>query len=73
MRKVSHGAHKGLYPPIHEKTVEEFTFDRLDLLWERYPQYHTMSTFSTMDALLQEHESWQEDYEDVREEYEANQ
>ena len=72
MREISHGAHKGLYPPIHEKTVEEFTFDRLDLLWERYPQYHTMSTFSTMDALLQEHESWQEDYEDVREEYEAN-
>ena len=57
--------------PVHKKPAASFSFDRLDMLWERYPQYHEMSTFSTMDALLEEHTSWQEDYEDVREEYES--
>ena len=72
MKKDVCGDQENLYPPIHEKTVTDYSFDRLDMLWERYPQYHEMSTFSTMDALLEEHTSWQEDYEDVREEYEAN-
>jgi hypothetical protein len=31
-----------------------------------------MSTFSTLDALLEDHESWQKDFEDLREEYEEN-
>ncbi len=39
------------------------------MLWERYPQYHERQTFSTMEALLAEHESWKQDFEDVREEY----
>ena len=26
--------------PIHEKPTASFSFDRLDILWERYPQYH---------------------------------
>lgn len=42
------------------------------MLWERYPQYHDMSTFSTLEELLAEHESYQKDFEDLRTEYEAN-
>ena len=72
MKNSAYGNQKDLYPPIHEKTITDFSFDRLKMLWGRYPQYHEMSTFSTMDALLEEHPSWQEDYEDVREEYESN-
>ena len=63
------------YPPVHEKPPLSFSFDRLDMLWERYPQYHEMTTFSTLDALLEEHESWRKDFEevgDLREEYEEN-
>ena len=67
------GKQEDLYPPTHKKIVTDYSFDRLEMLWERYPQYHEMTTFSTMEALLEEHASWQEDYEDVREEYETNQ
>ena len=42
------------------------------MLWDRYPQYHEMTTFSTLDALLEEHESYQKDFEDLREEYISN-
>ena len=63
----------GLYPPVHEKTPLTFSFDRIEMLWERYPQYHEMEAFSTLDALLQDHESWQKDFEDLRKEYEENQ
>ena len=42
------------------------------MLWERYPQYHEMTTFSTLDDLLEEHESWQEDFEDLRDEFVSN-
>ena len=60
-----------MYPPIHEKQPVSRSFDRLEMLWDRYPQYHEMITFSTMDALLQEHESWRKDFEDeaLQEEY----
>ena len=58
-----------MYPPIHEKPPDTFSFARLDMLWERYPQHHEMVTFSTMEELLPEHESWQEDFEELREEY----
>lgn len=64
---------QSLYPPIHEKTPYTFSFERLDRLWNRYPQYHEMTTFSTMEQLLKEHPSWGEDFEDLREEYEAGQ
>ena len=57
------------YPPVHEKPHLSFSFDRLDLLWDRYPQYHEMSAFSTLDALLEEHESYQKDFDGLREEY----
>ena len=57
----------------HEKPKTSLSFDRLDMLWERYPQYHERTTFATMEELLPEHESWQEDFEELREEYEENQ
>ena len=48
-----------------------YSFDRLDKLWERYPRYHSMTTFSDLDTLLAEHESYQKDFDaDVRKEYE---
>ena len=61
-----------MYPPIHEKPTITYSFDRLRMLWDRYPQYHEMTTFSTLDALLEEHESYQKDFEDLREEYISN-
>ena len=61
-----------MYPPIHEKPTITYSFDRLRMLWERYPQYHEMTTFSTLDDLLEEHESYQKDFEGLREEYISN-
>ena len=58
--------------PIHQKPKNEYSFDRLDMLWERYPKYHEMTAFSTLEDLLAEHESYQEDFADLREEYESN-
>ena len=62
-----------MYPPVHERERSGGSFDRLELLWERYPQYHERTTFATMEELLPEHDCWQEEYEAVREEYEENQ
>lgn len=59
-------------PPIHERPPAVFSFERLKMLWERYPQYHEMTKFAVIDDLLAEHESWQTDFEDVREEYTEN-
>ena len=61
-----------MYPPVHEKPQVNYSFDRLDMLWERYPQYHEMTGYSSLADLLEEHESYQKDFEDLREEYEAN-
>ena len=61
-----------MYPPIHEKTPAIRSFDRLKMLWERYPKYRERETFSTLEALLADHESYQKDFDDVREEYEEN-
>ncbi len=60
---------------IHKKPSEAKTFDRLEMLWERYPQYHEKTVFASMEELLPEHESWQKDFEEeeLREEYAANQ
>ena len=71
MNNTTCGNQKDFYPPVHKKPDTDYSFERLEMLWERYPQYHERTTFSTMDALLEEHLSWQEDFEDVREEYEA--
>ena len=59
-----------MYPPIHQKPNTSFTYDRLNMLWDRYPQYHEMSVFSSLEQLLEEHESWKEDFAELREEYE---
>ena len=58
---------------IHEKPGQIYSFDRLKMLWERYPQYHERTIFTGLDELLAEHESYQKDFDDVREEYIANQ
>ena len=57
-----------MYPPVHKRPPEASAFDRLQMLWERYPRYHEMTTFATLEALLEEHESYREDFEDLREE-----
>ena len=57
--------------PVHKKPMDSFSFDRLEMLWKRHPQYHEMTAFSTMAELLPEHESWQEDFEEFRGEYDA--
>ena len=60
------------YPPVHRRPAQSFSYDRLDRLWERYPQYHEVTTFSSLDKLLEEHESYRKDFEELREEYESN-
>ena len=47
-----------MYPPFHEKPARITSFERLDLLWDRYPRYHEKTTFSTLDALLEEHNGY---------------
>ena len=59
-----------MYPPVHKKAPDPCSFDRLTMLWERYPQYHEKKTFADLDALLEEHPSWQEDFDGLRTEYE---
>ena len=61
-----------MYPPIHEKPQTSDSFDRLNRLWGRYPQYHERSVFTSLAELLEEHESYRKDFEDLREEYEEN-
>lgn len=61
------------YPPVHERPAEPDTFDRLDMLWEKYPQYHEMKTFSNLEGILSLHESYRKDFDDLREEYISNQ
>ena len=61
-----------MYPPIHEKTARISSFERLDMLWDRYPRYHEKTTFSTLDDLLEEHASYQTDFADLRDEYVSN-
>ena len=51
--------------PIHEKIGHVYSFDRLENLWERYPQFHEASVFATLDKLLEEHESYQKDFDDA--------
>jgi hypothetical protein len=46
------GEEAAMYP-VHRKPAASFSFDRLDMLWERYPQYHERTTFSTLEALLE--------------------
>ncbi len=62
-----------MYPPIHEQTVFPDDFKRLEKLWDKYTQFHEYSTFTTLDKLLEEHESYQKDFsEELRKEYESS-
>lgn len=62
------------YPTVHKKMTFPDSFDRLDLLWEKYPAYHEKTLFSTLEKLLEEHESYQKDFdEDLQAEYIQNQ
>lgn len=58
-----------MYPPIHPKPETAYSFDRLNMLWDRYPQYREMTTFATLDELLEEHESYKKDFDELRDEY----
>lgn len=60
------------YPPIHERSQPSYTYSRLNMLWDRYPQYHERSTFAKIEQLLEKHDSYREDFEEVREEYLEN-
>ena len=57
---------------LHRRPPAGFSYDRLDMLWERFPRYHERTTFATLEALLEEHESYRKDFDDLREEYESN-
>ena len=58
--------------PVHEKPDFQYDFERLNMLWQRHPKYHEMTTFTTLEALLEEHEKYREEFEEVREEYIEN-
>lgn len=61
-----------MYPPIHKQPSLTWSFDRLNMLWERHHKYHDMTTFTSLDQLLEEHESYREDFEELRDEYISN-
>lgn len=49
-------------------------FERLDGLWEKYPQFHVRKSLPSLEDLLQEHESWKEKFTpELQSEYEAGQ
>lgn len=56
---------------VHEKPKIPESFARLDMLWEKYPQYREKTTYSTLDELLAAHTSFHDDFEGLREEYET--
>ncbi len=58
---------------IHERPDFPDSFERLDKLWEDLPEYREMTTFTTLDELLAEHESYSEGFEELRDEYTENQ
>ena len=61
-----------MYPPVHRKPEPSFSYDRLNMLWARYPHYHTRSTFASLDELLADHESYRKDFDALKEEYLEN-
>lgn len=54
-----------MVPKIHEKPEQSFSYERLCMLWERYPAYRELATFSTLEALLEEHESYRKDFDEA--------
>jgi hypothetical protein len=62
-----------MYPVNHQKPKTKYDFERLDMLWEKYPQHHEKTTFSTLEEILEEHESYRDDFDDsIKEEYIRN-
>ena len=57
------------YPNVHERPISSFSYNRLEMLWEKYPQYHEMATFTSLEDLLAEHESYQKDFDEIKDEY----
>ena len=64
----------GNYPPVHEQIIQPKTFERLEMLWKRYTKYHEKMCFSTLEQLLEKHESYQKDFsEELEQEYRKKQ
>ncbi len=63
---------ESMYPPVHKQPEYEYSFNRLNTLWEKYPGHHERTTFTTLDAILEEHESYQKDFDDIKDEYLEN-
>ncbi len=57
---------------VHKKRIYPDTFERLDKLWESHPQYREMTTFATLEDILAEHESYGEDFDELKDEYVDN-
>ena len=57
------------YPPVHKRSPEVCSFERLHMLWEKYPKYHEVRPVPSIDELVGQYESWKADYEEIREEY----
>ena len=55
--------------PIHKEKITPNTFERLEMLWEKYPQFHEKVLFTSLDGLLAEHDSYAEGFDEVRQEY----
>ena len=68
-QKILNGSGSQNLPAPHGKPLPSYSFDRLNMLWERYPQYHERTVFTTLDELLEEHESCRKDFDGLREEY----
>ena len=54
--------------PVHTKKEAPSTFDRLEMLWGKYPHFHEKALFTSLDDLLAQHESYAEGFDEVREE-----
>ena len=52
-QKILNGSGSQNLPAPHGKPLPSYSFDRLNMLWERYPQYHERTVFTTLDELLE--------------------
>lgn len=69
---MNQAASQQTYPKIHRRPPLPDSFARLDMLWEKYPQFREKKPLPSMEDLLEEHESWQEDFTpDLRQEYDS--
>ena len=58
---------------IHSKPEYTFSFERLNMLWNRHEKYHEKTVFSSLEQLLEEHESFRNDLDDeLKQEYIEN-